>query len=157
MEDSVRASEDAEFESGLTASREEIAGVLSGVVDGVLAGAIRLGEGADAVRVGVAEEIELEIELEAENDGVSLALELEWPEADAESVAPHIETRHPETTENPHSWRRATRHSPWLASKSTPTEPRSGGGDSGIATGTSSPPAARDTRKNTTPRSASGV
>jgi amphi-Trp domain-containing protein len=70
-----------EYESELTGSRAEIAAVLSGVVDGLLAGSIRLGDGSDAVTVGAPDDIELEIELESEDDGTSLELELEWDEA----------------------------------------------------------------------------
>ena len=70
-----------EYESELTGSRAEIAAVLSGVVDGLLAGSIRLGDGSDAVTVGAPDDIELEIELESEDDGTSLELELEWADA----------------------------------------------------------------------------
>lgn len=41
-------SRDDEYESELTAGREEMAAVLSGVVDGVLAGSVRLGDDEDA-------------------------------------------------------------------------------------------------------------
>ncbi|WP_336021841.1 HVO_2922 family protein [Halobellus salinisoli] len=68
-----------DYESELTADREEIAAVLSGVVDGVLAGSIRLGDGEDATTVAFPEELALEIELEAEDDESSLELELTWP------------------------------------------------------------------------------
>ncbi|WP_313692333.1 amphi-Trp domain-containing protein [Halorarum halobium] len=68
-----------DYESELTANREEIAAVLSSVVDGILAGSIRVGEGKDAVTVVTPEEIALEIELEAEDDELSLELELTWP------------------------------------------------------------------------------
>lgn len=68
-----------DYESELTASREEIAAVLSSVEDGILAGSIRLGEGKDAVTVVTPEEIALEIELETEDDELSLELELSWP------------------------------------------------------------------------------
>ncbi len=66
------------YETELTGSREEVAAALSGVVDGLLAGSIRLGEGDDAVAVDVPSDLALEIELETENDKVSLELELEW-------------------------------------------------------------------------------
>jgi amphi-Trp domain-containing protein len=68
-----------DYESELTASRKEIAAVLSGVVDGILAGSIRVGDGNDAVTVATPEEIALEIELESEDDELSLELELTWP------------------------------------------------------------------------------
>lgn len=70
------------YESELTASREEIAAVLSGVVDGILAGSIRLGEDETAVSVETPDELSLEIELETEDDEMSLELELEWPSRD---------------------------------------------------------------------------
>ena len=73
-----------DYESELTASREEIATVLSGVVDGILAGSIRLGEGKDAITVAFPEELALEIELEAEDDELSLELELAWPSPEEE-------------------------------------------------------------------------
>lgn len=78
-----------DYESELTGGREEIAAALSGVADGLLAGAIRLGDGADAVTVDAPEELSLEIELETEDDELSLELELEWPAPDeASAVAP---------------------------------------------------------------------
>ncbi|WP_246310199.1 HVO_2922 family protein [Halorarum halophilum] len=72
-------SRDDDYESELTASREEIAAVLSGVADGILTGSIRFGDGADAVAVDVPDELSLEIELETEDDELALELELEWP------------------------------------------------------------------------------
>ena len=71
--------EEIDYESELTGSREEIAAVLSGVVDGILAGSLRLGDGEDAVTVATSEEYALEIELEGEDDELSLELELTWP------------------------------------------------------------------------------
>lgn len=97
----TRVSGDTDYEYELTASREEIAAVLSGVVDGILTGAIRLGDGADAVSVGVSDTISLEIELESESDESSLELELEWPVPEEDSAAPSIETRPGETDEEP--------------------------------------------------------
>ncbi|WP_232703397.1 amphi-Trp domain-containing protein [Halobacterium wangiae] len=77
------------FESELTGSREEIAAALSGVTDGILAGSVRLDDGADAVTVDVPEDISLEIELESEDDELSLELEMEWPAPDGSpAVAP---------------------------------------------------------------------
>jgi amphi-Trp domain-containing protein len=70
-----------EYESELTGSRAEIAAVLSGVVDGLLTGSIRLGEGSDAVTVAAPDDVALEIELETEDDELSLELELEWADA----------------------------------------------------------------------------
>ncbi|MFC7251689.1 amphi-Trp domain-containing protein [Halomicroarcula sp. GCM10025324] len=73
-----------DYESEMTASREEIAAVLSSVEDGILAGSIRLGDGTDAVTVAIPEEIDLEIEFEAEDDELSLELELAWPSPEGE-------------------------------------------------------------------------
>ena len=69
-------SRDGDDKSELTASREEIAAMLSSVADGFLAGSIRLGDGADAVTIDTSEEISLEIEFETADD--ELSLELEW-------------------------------------------------------------------------------
>lgn len=80
-------SRDYEYESELTGSREEIAAVLSGVLDGVHAGSIRLSDGTEAVTATIPEELELEIELEVEDDDVSLELELTWPVPDDEESA----------------------------------------------------------------------
>jgi amphi-Trp domain-containing protein len=71
-----------EFESELTGSRAEIAAVLDGVVDGLLTGSIRLGDGPDAVTVAAPDDISLEIEFESEGDELSLELELEWSGTD---------------------------------------------------------------------------
>lgn len=76
--------EEIDYESESTASREEIAAVLSGVADGILAGSLRLGDGEDAVTVRTPEELEFEIELEAEDDELSLELELTWAYRDGE-------------------------------------------------------------------------
>jgi amphi-Trp domain-containing protein len=67
-----------DYEGELTADREEIASVLNGVADGVRTGAVRLGDGADAVTVDTPDELTLEIELETEDGETSLELELEW-------------------------------------------------------------------------------
>jgi amphi-Trp domain-containing protein len=75
-----------DYESERTATRVEAAAALSGVVDGLLAGSLRLGEGDRAVTVDAPEELSLEVELETEDGEVSLELELEWPE-DAETSA----------------------------------------------------------------------
>jgi len=75
-----------EFASELSGSREEIAAVLSGVVDGLLTGSIRLGEGPDAVSVDAPDDISLELELESEGDELSLELELEWEQTDGEAA-----------------------------------------------------------------------
>jgi len=65
-----------DYEEELTADREEIASVLSGVADGIRTGAIRLGDNTDAVTVETPDELTLEIELETE-DG-EMSLELDW-------------------------------------------------------------------------------
>ncbi|ACM59054.1 amphi-Trp domain-containing protein [Halorubrum lacusprofundi] len=67
-----------DYEEELTADREEIASVLSGVADGIRTGAIRLGDNTDAVTVETPDELTLEIELETEDGEMSLELELEW-------------------------------------------------------------------------------
>lgn len=76
-----------EYESELTAGREEIAAVLGGVLDGIYAGSIQLSDGTEAVTVTTPEELELEIELEVGDDEVSLELELTWPVPDGEEPA----------------------------------------------------------------------
>jgi len=68
-----------DYEEELTADREEIASVLSGVADGIRTGAIRLGDNTDAVTVETPDELTLEIELETEDGEMSLELELEGP------------------------------------------------------------------------------
>jgi amphi-Trp domain-containing protein len=80
----VVVSRNHDYESELTATRDDIAAVLSGVADGILAGRIRFGDGDDAVVVDTPEEITLEIELETEGDDLSLELELEWPRTEIE-------------------------------------------------------------------------
>lgn len=84
MADTGEQHRPSEYEHETTGGREYIAEVLNGVVDGVLAGSIRIGPDADAVDVAVPDEISLEIELEEEDDEVSLELELEWPATDVE-------------------------------------------------------------------------
>ena len=84
-------SRDRDYETELTAGRKEIAAVLSGVADGILAGSVRLGDGADAVTVDTPDEITLEIELETEAGESSLELELEWPAPDGESAVSTVE------------------------------------------------------------------
>lgn len=79
MTERTGASTGSEYEYELTGSREEIADVLEGVVDGLLAGAIQLNEGSDAVSVSVPDDLSLEVELEDDGDELSLELELEWP------------------------------------------------------------------------------
>jgi len=68
-----------DYEEELTADREEIASVLSGVADGIRTGAIRLGDNTDAVTVETPDELTLEIELETEDGEMSLELELSGP------------------------------------------------------------------------------
>lgn len=101
MADRTEVSTAAQYDFELTAGREEIAAVLNGVVDGVLTGAIRLGSGADAVSVGVPEDLSLEIELEDEEDELSLELELEWPAPAEGSTDPSIENRPGGASEEP--------------------------------------------------------
>ena len=99
MADSTRVSRD--YESELKAGREEIAAVLSGVADGILTGAIRLGTGADAVSVGVPDDLSLEMEFEAEDDELSLELELEWLAPENDSAVQSIEDRPGEADQEP--------------------------------------------------------
>lgn len=80
----VAVSRDPEYESELTATRDEVAAVLSGVTEGILGGSLRFDEGDDAIVVAVPEEITLEIELELEDGDLSLELEMEWPYSEAE-------------------------------------------------------------------------
>jgi len=94
-----------EFESELTGTRVEIAAVLDGVVDGLLTGSIRLGEGPDAVVVPAPDDLSLEIELETDGDELSLELELEWADgvdgigAPAEGAAAETDESSSETDE----------------------------------------------------------
>jgi amphi-Trp domain-containing protein len=67
-----------DYEDELTAGREEIASILSGVAEGIRTGAVRLGDSRDAVTVDTPDELTLEMELETEDDEMSLELELEW-------------------------------------------------------------------------------
>lgn len=75
---------DNHYESEFTAGREDVAAVLSGVADGVLAGSIRLGDGPDAVAVEMPEQISVEMELETDDDESELEVELEWPSPEGE-------------------------------------------------------------------------
>jgi amphi-Trp domain-containing protein len=90
-----------EYEEEVTAGREEIAAVLSGVADGILAGSVRVGTDAGAVTVDVPEELTLEIELETEGGERSLELELEWPAPDDASAASSDEVAPDETEREP--------------------------------------------------------
>lgn len=73
-----------DYESELTATRDEIATVLSGVVDDITAGSIRLGGEDATVLIEAPKEVALEIELETEDDDLSLELKLEWPRMEIE-------------------------------------------------------------------------
>ncbi len=79
MADSTGASHSSQYEFEMTAGREEIAEVLSGVVDGIFTGSVRVDPGAEAINVDVPDDLSLEIEFEDEGDELSLELELEWP------------------------------------------------------------------------------
>lgn len=87
-----------EYETELTGGRAEIAAVLEAVADGVRAGDVRLGEGADAVSVEMPEELTLEVELENEDEEMSLELEIEWPLSGEESPVSAFEES-PEATD----------------------------------------------------------
>jgi amphi-Trp domain-containing protein len=79
-------------------SRTEAAAVLHAVADGVLAGAVRVGEADDAVAVDVPESVSMEVELEADDDEVELEVELEWPAPEEESAASPLD-EHPDAEE----------------------------------------------------------
>lgn len=80
-----------DYEGEVTAGRDEIASILDGVADGIRAGAVRLGEGTDAVTVDTPDELTLEIELETEDDEMGLELELEWPVSNEASPVSPVE------------------------------------------------------------------
>jgi len=95
-----------EYETELTGNRADIAAAIHGVADGVLAGAIRLGDDADSVTVETPESLSLEIELESDDNEVSLELELEWgagavdaAEAGSDEESPDTETALTDTAE----------------------------------------------------------
>jgi amphi-Trp domain-containing protein len=80
------------YDSEQTVDRGAAAAVLSGVTDGILAGAVELGDGDEAVSVAIPEEVDLEVELETENGETSLEVELAWDEADAGPARGETET-----------------------------------------------------------------
>jgi len=82
---------DSEYEFELTAGRAEVAAVLSGVVEGLHAGSVRVSDGSEAVAVDVPEELDLEVELELEGGEVSLEVELTWPADDEAAAVRHDE------------------------------------------------------------------
>lgn len=88
MSDGSNLSLDTGYESELTAGREEIASVLTGVTDGVLDGTIELGSGDKAIEIHVPDDLSLEIEFEVEADEMGLELELEWPAPEAGLATP---------------------------------------------------------------------
>jgi|AntRauTorcE11898_2_1112593.scaffolds.fasta_scaffold00949_3 amphi-Trp domain-containing protein len=75
----------------LTGGREEIASILEGVADGVRAGDVRLGDGADSVSVEMPDELFLEVDVETEGDLTSLELEIEWPRSEGDSAVSTLE------------------------------------------------------------------
>lgn len=89
------------YELELTAGREAIAEVLNGVVDRALMGAIRLRAVADAVSVGVPDDLSLENEFEDEADESSPELEHEWPAPDKDATDPSFENRPGGASEEP--------------------------------------------------------
>lgn len=94
-------SRDYEYESELTGSREEIAAILSGVLDGVTAGSIRLSDGTETVTAAIPDHLEFDFELEVEDDEVSLELELTWPVPDGEESAVSLSEGLPEERPEP--------------------------------------------------------
>jgi amphi-Trp domain-containing protein len=79
-------------------SRTEAAAVLNAVADGVLAGAVRLGEDDDGIAVDVPESVSVEVELEAGDDEVELEVELEWPAPGEEAPVSPLD-EHPDAAE----------------------------------------------------------
>lgn len=73
-----------EFETELTADRNEITAMLNSVIDGITAGSLQFNTGDEDLTINVPEELSLEIELETEDDDLSLELELEWPQPEIE-------------------------------------------------------------------------
>jgi amphi-Trp domain-containing protein len=80
---------DREYEFELTAGRDEVAAVLSSVVEGLSVGSVRVSDGKEAVAVDVPDSLELEVEVELEDGEVSLELELTWPARDEGSTVRH--------------------------------------------------------------------
>jgi amphi-Trp domain-containing protein len=74
-----------EYETELTGDRATVAAAMSDVIDGLLAGSVRVGDDADAIAVEIPEELTLEVELETNGDERSLELELEWTAKNGES------------------------------------------------------------------------
>jgi amphi-Trp domain-containing protein len=84
---------DGEYEFELTAGRAEVAAVLSGVIEGIHAGSLRVSDGEGAVTVDTPEELELEVELELDDGEVSLELELSWQTDDGAATVRREEMR----------------------------------------------------------------
>lgn len=101
MTDSERTSTASEYEYEMTAGREEIADVLEGVVDGILAGSIKLGTESDEVSVDIPDDLSLEIEFEDEGDELSLELELEWAASSDATSTPSIGEPSADVPEDP--------------------------------------------------------
>lgn len=94
-------SRDYEYESALTASRAEIAAVLSGVLDGVHAGSIRVNDGTETVTVTTPDEFDLELGVEITDGEVSLELEVTGTVPDDEEPDFAPSERQPETRNGP--------------------------------------------------------
>lgn len=67
-----------EFEFDRTATRDEAAGLLRGLADGIAAGSIRIEDGERSTESAVAEDLEVSVEFEAEDGDRELEVELEW-------------------------------------------------------------------------------
>ena len=90
-----------EFETELTAGREEIAAMVSRMADGIRTGTVQLSDGTDTVTVDTPHELTLEIELETADDETSLELELEWPGSSVISPVSSTDVAREQTDEPP--------------------------------------------------------
>ncbi|MFC7027266.1 amphi-Trp domain-containing protein [Halomicroarcula sp. GCM10025710] len=96
-----------DYGNELTAGREEIASILSGVAEGIRTGTVRLGDSPDAVTVETPDELTLEIELETEDDEMSLELGWSGPYRVTcllfrpPTLLPRVRTRRPPVWEPP--------------------------------------------------------
>lgn len=80
-----------------TANREEAAAVLNGVGEGLLAGAVHLGDPDDGVVVELPDEFALEVEYETEDGVASLEVEMEWPTATGDGDETDVQAGDDET------------------------------------------------------------
>ncbi|MFB6117994.1 HVO_2922 family protein [Halosegnis sp.] len=86
-----------DYETEFTASHTSVAALLSGLTDGVLAGAVRVGDDGPTVETPASFDVELEFE---RDDGTaSLEVELEWDEPVTEGVRPDTAETVPEAAD----------------------------------------------------------